>query len=95
VSHNRISAVGPEGHRHLQVAARLAGWAVARDLRVDATRLTVAQADAIADAALAAGLDRLALWEAWGKDARRKRLAELRWWQGWDWGCWPWSRRVR
>jgi hypothetical protein len=84
VTQNRISAVGQEGRRHLGVAARLAAWAVARDLRVDATRLTVAQSDAIADAALAAGLDRLAFWEA-GCVVRRR----------WDWRRWPWSRSDR
>lgn len=92
VSHNRISQVGAEGRRHLTVAARLAAWAVARDIRVDATRLTTSQSDSIADAALAAGIDRLDAWEAWGKRARKKRVLDRRWWQEWDWGRWPWSR---
>lgn len=77
------------------MAGRMAGWAVARDLRVDATRLTVAQSDAIADAALAAGIDRLAAWESWGRKARTVRRAGRSWWQEWDWGRWPWSRRDR
>lgn len=81
VTRNQISQVGPEGRRHLFVAGRLAGWAVARELRVDATRLTVAQADAIADAVLAAGLDRLAFWESHKEKPRR-----------WNWRKWPWTR---
>lgn len=91
VTQNRISAVSRAGRDHLTTAARLAAWSVARDIRVDATRLTTTQSDSIADVALAAGLDRLAFWEAAGKRARLERLRSSRWWQRLDWRRWPWS----
>lgn len=86
VSQNRISVVGPEAGRLLAVQARLAAWAVVRDIRVDSTRLTTSQSDSIANAALAAGLDKLAAWEAQRAAARGRR---------WDWRRWPWTRRDR